>query len=435
MAPFGRNFLKARLKNRSENKEPLPGKEVQVWVCQEEKVVCGVTKHSTCADVVQALLEDHQSSAEGKVLLGEPSEYCLLERWKGFERALPPLTRILRLWNAWGDEKPFVQFILVKAGESRPPPCKGSSRPKGAPSKPRSAAKRRDQAPAQYVRSLPVERQRRMVKKAFRKLERFRERERRPVEEGRIGGLVQLIIEQDHTIREQVHRMRELDVEIERIERGLGLGGGASAPERDGALCPDLSEPAEIWLQEDLYGADGVERLEAQLERHRDLIERLSHDIDAELKSVWHSTGADELRGATASAGPDPEDPAGVAELETLRKDLEHSMQRGLSLHAQVTDLEKELQRNDAALSSKSRECEQLAAQLSSLQVSGTTERVGPPSPTDQSQICGSQGKLCQILSRLDGTDTDSDTGISSTHSQDSLSPCRDILPPLDTDV
>ncbi|KAG5830399.1 hypothetical protein ANANG_G00310210, partial [Anguilla anguilla] len=89
MAPFGKKFLKARLKNRSEGRDGEPGKEIQVWVRREEKTVCGLTKHTTCAEVVQALLEDRASrppDAGGAA----PAEYCLLERWKGFERALPP---------------------------------------------------------------------------------------------------------------------------------------------------------------------------------------------------------------------------------------------------------------------------------------------------------------------------------------------------------
>ncbi|KAJ8393398.1 hypothetical protein AAFF_G00061200 [Aldrovandia affinis] len=178
MAPFGRSFLKARLKSRSEGKELVPGKEIQVWVWQEEKIVCGITKHTTCVDVVQALLEDHRSTPENRrAPLGEPAEFCLLERWKGFERALPPLTRILRLWNAWGDQRRFVQFVLVKAGECAPRSGNVSSRPKGALSKSRSRSTRGEQGPAQYVRSLPVDRQKRMVRKAFRKLEKIRDRE------------------------------------------------------------------------------------------------------------------------------------------------------------------------------------------------------------------------------------------------------------------
>ncbi|KAJ8374191.1 hypothetical protein SKAU_G00047710 [Synaphobranchus kaupii] len=402
MAPFGRKFLRARLKSRSEDKEDDPGKEIQVWVRQEEKTVCGLTKHTTCADVVQALLEDCGTSPEPERI--PQMEYCLMERWKGFERALPPLTRILRLWAAWGDEQPFVQFKLVRAGDCVPL-CE---------SKPGS--KVGDQGPAQYVRSLPVDRQKRMVRKAFRKLEKIREQERAPAgDDGRICGLVQLIISQDHAIREQAHRMRELDLEIERIERGL-------------RPAPESPQPGD-----DPLAADGLGCLERQLERHADLIERLSRDIDAEMRNACSAGG-----GEPASEGLGPGAYKDGVEVERVRRDLEHSMYRGLTLHTQLAELERELELNQAVLSSKGQECERLTAQLSGLRVAdcaGAAEKGGSASWTEQARSAAAHAELQKVLSHGDGTDTDSDTGISSTHSQDSLSPCGDIRPPLETQV
>ncbi|KAJ8381842.1 hypothetical protein SKAU_G00026200 [Synaphobranchus kaupii] len=434
MAPFGRNFLKARLRNRSDNKDrALPaGEEIQVWVCQEEKVVCGVSKHTTCADVVQALLEDHKTATEDKrSLQGEPKEFCLLERWKGFERALPPLTRIIRLWNAWGDEKPFVQFVLVKVNESVTLSSKRSSKPKG----PLSKSKRWEQGPVKYVNSLPVDRQKRMVRKAFRKLEKIH-KDRTPTqdrdEEG-ISSLVQLIIAQDHTIRQQIHRMSELDLEIERIE-----WESSASPDQD--VSPRLSfsdhtggQLKDDQLQEYLYSSNGIDQLETQLRKHRDLIEKLSHDIDSEIKSRC-ITGTQEPQGAAASMDFDAVSGCNDAELERLRWDLEHSMRRGLALQVQATELEKELNQNEGVLSSKSQECEHLAMQLSYLCIADSAAYTISDVPTFQAMSCSVQNKLGQILSQTDAADTDSDTGISSTHSQDSLSPYGDI-PHLDTDV
>ncbi|KAJ8395727.1 hypothetical protein AAFF_G00029640 [Aldrovandia affinis] len=437
MAPFGRNFLKARLKNRSDNKDKAltVGEEIQVWVCQEEKVVCGVSKHTTCVDMVQALLDDHKAAPEDKrTLQGEPKDYCLLERWKGFERALPPLTRILRLWNAWGDERPFVQFVLVKASESVTPFGKRSSKPKGTISK----SKRWEQGPSQYVKSLPVDRQKRMVRKAFRKLEKIH-KEKTSTQDGDeegISGMVQLIITQDHTIRQQIHRMRELDLQIEQIEWELSIG--LEQDEQDD--CPHLSSECtggqltDSQLQEYLYSSDGVDQLETQLRKHRDIIEKLSANIDLEIKCAC-ATGSKEPQGAAASVDLDMEDICDAAELERLRRDLEHSMCRSLALQLQVTELEKELKQNEGMLSSKSRECDHLATQLSSLCAADSTVHTISTGMTCQARSCSIQSKLGQILSQMDAVDTDSDTGISSTHSQDSLSPYGDIPPPLDTDV
>ncbi|KAG9335880.1 hypothetical protein JZ751_003537 [Albula glossodonta] len=417
----------------TKDKTPAAGEEIQVWVCQEEKVVCGVSKRTTCADVVQALLDDHKAGPEDKrVLQGEPKEYCVLERWKGFERALPPLTRILRLWKAWGDERPYVQFVLVKVSESASPSGKRSSKPKGALSK----SKRWEHGPAQYVKSLPVDKQKRMVRKAFRKLEKIRkERTGRDRDEEGVNRLVELIILQDHTIRQQIHQMRELDLEIERLEWDLSAG-----PDQDGSphsSCAGLpgGQLSDDQLEEYLYSSDSVDRLEEQLRVHRDLIEKLSLDIDIEIK-VACTTGTKEPQGAAASADCDPEDSFDPEELEGLRRDLGLSMCKGLALQKQVTELEKELRQCDRALGSKSQECEHLAMQLSSL-CAADSASLAVSTAAGCHVSCGSsvQSKLGQILSQTDATDTDSDTGISSTHSQDSLSPFGDVPPPLDTDV
>ncbi|KAL7878694.1 hypothetical protein AOLI_G00096680 [Acnodon oligacanthus] len=443
MAPFGRHFLKARLKNRTKDAEETPGKEIQVLVCQEEKIVSGVTKHTTCADVVQALLEDHKTIPESKRLLhGEPKEFCLLERWKGFERALPPLTRILRLWNAWGAERPFIQFVLVKASDFVP----SSTGAKRATKSRGVRSKRWEQGPAQYAKTLPVERQKRMVKKAFRKLEKMQKGGSSEGSE-EIDKMVQLIISQDHTIRQQIHQMRELDLEIQQMEQQLKESSLSSSDLSESSneqlLALSMFE-CEGQLQEYLYTGDGVEQLDLQVRQHQELIDELSRDIDLELKRTIWTADSDELEGA-AAAGPavdlDPVStlsPAECLELEGLRSELDLSMRAGLSLHAQTQDMEKQLQHNGKLLQSRNQEYQHLIAQLSSLQLGDCPD---PPTPVSlkspvRAGICQQTvGKLRQNLSPTDITDTDSDTGISSTHSQDSLSPCVDRPPPLDTDV
>ncbi|XP_060779753.1 ras association domain-containing protein 9 [Neoarius graeffei] len=438
MAPFGRNFLKARLKSRSKEKVETPAKEIQVLIGKEEKIVSGVTKHTTCADVVQALLEDHKTIPESKRLLhGEPKEFCLLERWRGFERALPPLTRILRLWNAWGDEKPFIQFVLVKTNEFVP---KRASKSKGLRSK------RSEQGPMQYARNLAVERQKRMVKKAFRKLEKMQKPGSSEGSE-EIDKMVQLIISQDYTIRHQLHQIQELDLGLELMEQQLRENSLPDSGLTESANSQLLSLSIfqhEDQMQEYLYTSDGIAQLDLQVLRHQELIDELSRDIDLELRKAVYSLDTEELEGATAANPAFEFDPisalssAESLELDTLRSELEASMRAGIFLHTQTQDLEKELQHNTTLLQSRNQEYQHLIAQLSSMQLEDCAE---PPSPVylKSSVRPGvsqkTAGTLRQKLSPSDVTDTDSDTGISSTHSQDSLSPCVDRQPPLDTDV
>ncbi|CAB1430507.1 unnamed protein product [Pleuronectes platessa] len=436
MAPFGKNFLKARLKNRTKDAEPVIGKEIQVTVCKEEKVVCGVTKHTTCADMIQALLEDHKSYPESKCLLhGEPKDFCLVERWKGFERALPPLTRILRLWYAWGDQRPSIQFILVKSSDFVPQPAKKALTSKGA--KP----KRWEHSRAQYPQSLPVEKQKRMVKKAFRKLEKLHNETRSSPGAEEIERMVQLILNQDHTIREQIQHMRELDVDIEEFEL-LTQREAECESALAQACAQSLEVHSEEQLQEYLYTSDGIEHLELQVQRHRALILQLSRDIDTELRGTTFPVDQgdeDEQEGAAAaSLIPSETDKSFyTADLERMQDELKHSLFAAVALHNQAAEMEKQLKYSDTALVSKDQECWQLAAQLSSLQIGDSREDKPSLSPLKSETQCSvSQTvKLKHSLSPLDITDTDSDTGISSTHSQDSLSPCLDFPPPLDTDV
>lgn len=440
MAPFGKNFLKARLKNRTKEVEPVIGKEIQVSVCNEEKVVCGVTKHTTCADMIQALLEDHKSIPESKRLLhGEPKDFCLVERWKGFERALPPLTRILRLWYAWGDQRPFISFILVKTSDFVPQPTKKSAKSKGA--KP----KRWEHSRAQYAQSLPVERQKRMVKKAFRKLEKLHKESKSSPGADEIDRMVQLILNQDHTIREQIQRMRELDLEIKRFDL-QELHEAESESLLAQACGQSLEEFSDQQLQEYLLTSDGVQQLELQVLRHKELILQLSRDIDSELRRadfpLDHNEDA-EQEGATAAAASwipsETDESIYAAELERLQEELKHSLLTGVSLHKQAAEIDKQLKCYDTTLVSKDQECWQLAAHLSSLQVGDREEEEEQSCCVplkNETQCSVSQTvKLKHSLSPADVTDTDSDTGISSTHSQDSLSPCLDFPPPLDTDV
>uniref|UniRef100_H3BX89 Ras association domain family member 9 n=1 Tax=Tetraodon nigroviridis TaxID=99883 RepID=H3BX89_TETNG len=405
MAPFGKNFLKARLKNRSKDADPVAGKEIQVTVCNEEKVVCGVTKHTTCADMIQALLEDHKSASESKRLLhGEPKDFCLVERWKGFERALPPLTRILRLCYAWGDQRPFISFTLVRNSDFVPHPAKRGGKPKGV------RPKRWDPSRGQHQQPVPADRQKRIVKKAFRKLEKLHKESRSSPGAEEVDRMVQLILNQDRTIREQIQRMRELDLEMER------MAGSSENPPGQAAA------QSQEQLQEYVYASEGVRHLEKQVQRHQELILQLSRDIEEELRraNAPPSQKEDsEQKGAAAAACWSPPQPESLyaAEVEKLQEELRRSLLAGMSLHNQAADMERQLKYYDRTLVSKDQECWQLAAHLSSLQLAEAPRAEGQGSA---SQAGAQMLKLKHSLSPLDVTDTDSDTGISSTHSQDS---------------
>ncbi|XP_029952108.1 ras association domain-containing protein 10-like [Salarias fasciatus] len=211
--------------------EPRAGSgSVPVWVCREERRVSGLTRRTTCGDVVRVLLED-QTLREAGVLSGPPQSYCVVEKWRGFERVLPSRTRILRLWAAWGAERDSVRFLLLRNDASLPGTGPRSaearvvpSRDGGGPGALLKGSGRSSRTAA--AASLTRDRQRRVVRKAFRKLDRMnrqkeRSADREPDSVDRMETLVHLVVSQDHTIRQQGHRIRELDREIERYEAGL----------------------------------------------------------------------------------------------------------------------------------------------------------------------------------------------------------------------
>ncbi|XP_041113133.1 ras association domain-containing protein 9-like [Polyodon spathula] len=409
-------------------------KEIQVWVCQEEKVVSGLTKRTTCFDVVQALLEEHQTTAGDKsLLIGSPREYCLVERWRGFERALPPLTRILRLWRAWGDEKAYLQFVLVRTDVFVPQPSWRSSEAKQTHTK----EIRWNQGPAQYMKSIPVKKQKKIVKRAFRKLEKMKQGTTQQERDG-MDSLIKLIISQDHTIRQQIRRMRELDLEIKQNELELStewaetdVGNFVKDAYFPSQNKDKSSQQHESQFDANLYTSDGILQLEEQLEQHRELIRTLSDDIEKEIKSIWFQ-GIQDPQGAAASADFDHEEEGNATELENIKEELANSMCNGLALHSDLSHVQKELKQNYVVQQNRKQECELLADQLSALNTMDNVEQPHFVNFKDQTKSNAIQSKVSQILSCTDVIDTDSDTGISSTHSQDSSSPCGEIpLPPI----
>lgn len=79
--------------------------ELKVWVEGIQRIVCGVTEHTTCQDVVYAL-----AHATGKT-----GRFTLNERWRSNERLLSPQDHPLKILMKWGEYSNDVQFILQRS--------------------------------------------------------------------------------------------------------------------------------------------------------------------------------------------------------------------------------------------------------------------------------------------------------------------------------
>ncbi|XP_078271024.1 ras association domain-containing protein 10 [Rhinoraja longicauda] len=262
----------------------MEGKEckIGVWVYQEEKLVSGLSRRTSCQDVIAALLEDAGLS---DLLSGALDTYSLVEKWRGLERTLPNKTKVLRLWAAWGEERHNVTLVLEKTRVEL-----GSTGPRSAQAKVvASKGKAGNPGKAGSTTAMSRDKHRRVVRKAFRKLAKMKRCKRQ--ESGGQGGeggermetLVHLVLSQDHTIRQQLQRLRALDRDIERCEATVhqdrirehganyvqdtyleGGGGGIEGEEGPADGVP-LLEEAVLLDQLDTSVSAG-QRLDSELE-------------------------------------------------------------------------------------------------------------------------------------------------------------------------
>ncbi|XP_054845292.1 ras association domain-containing protein 9 isoform X2 [Eublepharis macularius] len=405
-------------------------REITVWVCQEEKIVSGLTKRTTCTDVIEALLEEHQATfSEKRFLFGQPKDYCIIEKWRGSERVLPPLTKILRLWKAWGEEQINLHFVLVKSDAFLPFPLWRTAEAKMVP----SLERHWDLSPANYMKMLPVDKQKRIVRKTFRKLAKLKQ-EGVLQERDNIETLIHLILSQDHTIHQQINRMKELDLEIEKCETKYHLhwveSEGENYVQESYLMTSSNSEQQKDLLhshqqvQESTCKNEGVLQVEEGLKHHKYLIEKLSAEIEQELQGI--KTNGD-ARTDEASKGE-----VENSDLDSVKNELESSMKDALRIHSQLNCIQQELKYRDLMLQKKEKEYQLLVDELNNLYAK---DKIECRHPSSEEQANGNEiatktftGTDLLKVTNLDINDTDSDTGISSTHSQDSETALGDMI-------
>uniref|UniRef100_A0A3B4THS9 Ras association domain family member 10 n=1 Tax=Seriola dumerili TaxID=41447 RepID=A0A3B4THS9_SERDU len=453
--------------------DPEEGK-ISVWVCREEKLVSGLTKRTTCADVVKVLLEDQnlQQGTSAAMLSGSPQSYCVVEKWRGFERILPNKTKILRLWSAWGDEQENVRFVLVKNEASLPNNGPRSaearvvqSRESGGPGGVLKGTARTCWTAAAAAANLSQEKQRRIVRKAFRKLDKMNKKKEQTVCKDKCSvekmeTLVHLVISQDHTIRQQIQRIKELDREIERCEakvhfdrikrHGVNyvqdtymVDASVEAPassdckrkaERQDARCT-----AEALAQFEEYArrCEEVIRLQEELTEREALVESITGEIQEELNRRWMKRRREE-KGAEAAKDTD----SLALEEERIKTQLDTSLYIGLRLKTDLDAIRGDLDLSLALWETKESELLDLLAKVETMEIEqvnnkGTDddkEELGAVSVETESASSEKSGgwvEQARGLSKACNTnDEDSDTGLSSMHSQDSDNPpvCESLV-------
>ncbi|RXN10319.1 ras association domain-containing 10-like protein [Labeo rohita] len=426
--------------------------KISVWVCREEKLVSGLSRRTTCADVVKVLLED-QNFQKGAMLTGPPQSYCIVEKWRGFERILPNKTKILRLWSAWGDEQENVRFVLVRSDASLP-----NSGPRSAEA--RVVLSKESPCTTRATMQISQDKQRRIVRKAFRKLDKINRKKEevskdKPSAE-KMETLVHLIISQDHTIRQQVQRIKELDGEIERYESKVhfdrmkihGVNYVQDTYLLDQGLDTDPSaHPDASYAQFEEYASrcDQVIQLQEELAEREALMEILTGEIQEELNHRWMRRRQEELSSKDAESTAEetvlkvtsvPEEPVpDVPDLltdnelqleeERIKTQLDTSLYIGLRLNTDLETVKSDLDMSQELLDAKEKELRELLEKVHRLdeleskqedESKDDGESELPPS-VDKDNVWVEQARG---LAKTCTNDDDSDTGLSSMHSQDS---------------
>ncbi len=101
-----------------------PPREIPVYLRSRgrPKFVSGVDEATTCRQVLDSvLMSERQAHLREERGEEEEEEFVLVEQWRGVERPLAAGSRILALWDAWGEEQARVRFVIkrVRRGSSR----------------------------------------------------------------------------------------------------------------------------------------------------------------------------------------------------------------------------------------------------------------------------------------------------------------------------
>ncbi|NWR27820.1 RASFA protein, partial [Tachuris rubrigastra] len=422
-------------------------RKISVWICQEEKLISGLSRRTTCSDVVRVLLEDNHHRRQrpappepgGGMLSGPPHSYCIVEKWRGFERILPNKTKILRLWVAWGDEQENVRFVLVRSEASLPNAGPRSAEARVVLSKERPG---RGLGAARASLALTQERQRRVVRKAFRKLAKINKKRQQPLAREassaeRMETLVHLVLSQDHTIRQQIQRLRELDREIDRYEAKIHLDRmkrhGVNYVQDTylvGAGEPELGQPSAGRPEEDYARkCEEVLQLQEQRAQQEELLEHLAAEIQEELNERWMKRRREELELAAEPGLADTDcdttelSGGGEGELhlehERVKTQLSTSLYIGLKLSTDLEAVKTDLDCTQRAWEDKERELQRLLETLGTLDVAEAPAESRGAAGGGRPAAAPGGGWMELRKDRADN-DEDSDTGLSSMHSQDS---------------
>lgn len=84
--------------------------EIPVWVRGEQRWISGLNEETTCGQLVEALLRDEGINAGQNDSL---NQYVISEKWRRVEQILNSSTKVLKIWNAWGEAQSEVRNTTI----------------------------------------------------------------------------------------------------------------------------------------------------------------------------------------------------------------------------------------------------------------------------------------------------------------------------------
>lgn len=197
--------------------------EIPVWVNSRLRWVTGIGRKTTCDDVIAVLLrseEDGRTRPEEATTksLQEGQGFAIMERWRRMERPLDGRSRILRVWNAWGDAQNEVRFALKRVTDWEADSGRGSP---GRDSCSTTLSRRRKHHHRGTKLPWPPHHQtihpRRLAQLHHHQQQQTRKNFSNKLPET-IERLMKLILAQGETIQNQLRRLHDRDHQIERME-------------------------------------------------------------------------------------------------------------------------------------------------------------------------------------------------------------------------
>jgi Ras association domain-containing protein 9/10 len=193
--------------------------EIPVWVNSRLRWVTGIGRKTTCDDVIAVLLrgeEDGRTRCEDTATrpLQEVQGFAIMERWRRMERPLGGRSRILRVWNAWGDAQDEVRFTLKRVTDWEADSGRGSP---GRDSNSTLARRRKHHHRGTKLPWPPLHQTIHPRRLAQLHQHHNRKNFSNKLPET-IERLMKLILAQGETIQNQLRRLHDRDNQIEHME-------------------------------------------------------------------------------------------------------------------------------------------------------------------------------------------------------------------------